>query len=73
MQMTDDDLHDLLQSGALRIAHAIDDVTRQFWKDFHCWSTLIFVGHDRHLCSCSRRPAAMIGIVEQGSDRIPLD
>jgi len=33
MQMADDDLYDLLQSGALRVTHAVDDVVRQFWKD----------------------------------------
>jgi hypothetical protein len=67
------DLHDLLQSSALRIAHAVDDVAGQFWKDFHCWSIPLFVGHDRYLRFCSRRPAAVIGILEKGPDRIPLD
>jgi hypothetical protein len=46
MQMADHDLHDLLQSGALRVAHAIDDIARQFWKDFRYGSSLVFVGHD---------------------------
>ena len=35
MQMADDDLHDRPQSNALRIAHAVNDVAGQFWKDFH--------------------------------------
>src|SRR6476646_2185464 len=73
MQMADYDLHDLLQFAALRTAHAIDDVARQFWKDFLCWSTLLFAGHDPHLHSCSRRPAAVICVIEKGPDRTPLD
>src|SRR6266404_7956040 len=73
MQMADDDLHDLLQSGVLRVAHAVNDVAGQFWEDFLCWSTLLVVDHDRHLRSCLRRPAAVICVVEKGSDRIPLD
>jgi hypothetical protein len=44
MQMTDDNRHDLPQSGALRILHAIDDVARQLRKGLFSWRNL--VDHD---------------------------
>ena len=54
-------------------AHAVDDVARQFRKDSPLLVRPRSLPVMTVIRSCSRRPAAVIGVVEKRPDRIPLD